>query len=151
MVTDDAELSAAHGYLLAQFSSAKTNLRTDAYGGTAKKRAKIIVDVVKAMREATPKGFTIGIKFNSVDHQSESELKDCIEQLREIVDAGIDFLEVSGGSYEDPQVSCPLQLRHLLNAQKCGLLIILQPSISSQESMHGTYLTKFSNQTRPVC
>lgn len=91
--------------MLAQFLSAKTNLRSDAYGGTARKRAKIIVDVVKAMREATPKGFTIGIKFNSVDHQSKEELEDCIEQLGEIVDAGVDFLEVSGGTYEDPQVS----------------------------------------------
>lgn len=59
------------------------------------------------MRAATPKGFTIGIKFNSVDHQSEPELKDCIEQLTAIAEAGIDFLEVSGGSYEDPTVSTP--------------------------------------------
>lgn len=57
------------------------------------------------MRDATPKGFTIGIKFNSVDHQSEAELKECIEQIQDIADAGIDFLEVSGGSYEDPKVS----------------------------------------------
>lgn len=102
---DGAEIHAAHGYLLAQFLSPKVNQRTDDYGGSAVKRAKIIVDIVKAMRVATPKGFTIGIKFNSVDHQSESELKDCIDQLRVIVDAGIDFLEVSGGTYEDPAVS----------------------------------------------
>lgn len=102
---DGAEIHAAHGYLLAQFLTPAVNQRNDAYGGSAEKRAKIVVDIVKAMREATPKGFTIGIKFNSVDHQSESELKDCIEQLRLIVDAGVDFLEVSGGSYEDPTVS----------------------------------------------
>lgn len=104
---DGAEIHAAHGYLLAQFLSPKTNLRNDAYGGSAVKRAQILVDVVKAMREATPKGFAIGIKFNSVDHQSESELKDCIEQLKVITDAGVDFLEVSGGTYEDPSVSLP--------------------------------------------
>lgn len=102
---DGAEIHAAHGYLLAQFLSPKVNRRTDAYGGSPVKRAKIVVDVVKAMRAVTPKGFTIGIKFNSVDHQSELELKDCIEQLKVIVEAGIDFLEVSGGTYEDPTVS----------------------------------------------
>lgn len=102
---DGVEIHAAHGYLLAQYLSPKVNKRTDAYGGSPTKRAKIIVDIVQAMRAVTPKGFTIGIKFNSVDHQSESELKDCIEQLKAIVDAGIDFLEVSGGSYEDPKVS----------------------------------------------
>lgn len=101
---DGVEIHAAHGYLLAQFLSPKVNERSDAYGGSPVKRAKIIVDIVEAMRAVTPKGFTIGIKFNSVDHQSESELKDCIEQLKAIVDAGIDFLEVSGGSYENPTV-----------------------------------------------
>lgn len=104
---DGVEIHAAHGYLLAQFLSPKTNLRMDAYGGSPVKRAKIVVDVVKAIREATPKGFTIGIKLNSVDHQVEAELKDSIEQLHAIVDAGIDFLEVSGGSYENPSVSMP--------------------------------------------
>ncbi|CAN8097564.1 unnamed protein product [Discula destructiva] len=99
---DGAQLHAAHGYLLAQFLNPAVNRRVDDYGGSAVKRAKIIVDIVKAMRAATPKGFTIGIKFNSVDHQSESQLKDCVDQLRVIVDAGVDFLEVSGGSYEDP-------------------------------------------------
>lgn len=102
---DGVEVHAAHGYLLAQFLSPRTNLRADAYGGTPAKRAKIVADVVRAIRAATPAGFTVGIKLNSVDHQDEAELEDAIEQLRIIVDAGIDFLEISGGSYEDPKVS----------------------------------------------
>lgn len=102
---DGVELHAAHGYLLAQFLSPKSNLRTDAYGGSPQKSAKIVADIVRAARAATPEGFTIGIKLNSVDHQSESALADCIEQLRVITEAGIDFLEVSGGTYEDPVVS----------------------------------------------
>lgn len=102
---DGIELHGAHGYLLAQFLSPKTNKRTDAYGGSPRKAAKIVADIIRAARAATPKGFTIGIKLNSVDHQSESALKDCIEQLEVITEAGIDFLEVSGGSYEDPVVS----------------------------------------------
>ncbi|KAI3394348.1 hypothetical protein diail_2900 [Diaporthe ilicicola] len=99
---DGVELHAAHGYLLAQFLSPKSNRRTDAYGGTPAKSAKIVADIIRAVRAVTPEGFTIGIKLNSVDHQSESALKDCIEQLQVIREAGIDFLEVSGGTYEDP-------------------------------------------------
>ncbi|KUI56241.1 NADH oxidase [Cytospora mali] len=99
---DGVEIHAAHGYLLAQFLSAKSNKRTDAYGGSAAARAKIVVDIIKAVRAATPQGFTVGIKLNSVDHQSEADLKECIEQLQIITDAGVDFLEVSGGTYEDP-------------------------------------------------
>ncbi|KAG6008157.1 hypothetical protein E4U21_004914 [Claviceps maximensis] len=96
------EIHGAHGYLLAQFLSAKTNHRTDEYGGSPKKRAKIVVDILRAVRAAVPKDFCVGIKFNSVDHQSNQELEDCIAQLEDIVAAGIDFLEISGGSYEDP-------------------------------------------------
>lgn len=99
---DGVELHAAHGYLLAQFLSPKSNRRTDAYGGSARNGAKIVADIIRACREATPKGFTIGIKLNSVDHQSASDLEYAIEQLNVITEAGIDFLEVSGGTYEDP-------------------------------------------------
>lgn len=102
---DGIEVHAAHGYLLAQFLSARSNTRTDAYGGSPVKRTKIVVDIIRAVREATPEGFTVGIKLNSVDHQTEAAMSDCIEQLQVITDAGVDFLEISGGTYEDPTVS----------------------------------------------
>lgn len=98
------QIHGAHGYLLAQFLSARSNERTDEYGGSARARAKVVVDIVRAIREAVPPGFAIGLKFNSVDHQSEQELAECIEQLQDITAAGLDYLEVSGGTYEDPTV-----------------------------------------------
>ncbi|PYI24405.1 FMN-linked oxidoreductase [Aspergillus violaceofuscus CBS 115571] len=96
------EIHAAHGYLLAQFLSADTNRRTDAYGGSAARRAQLVVEIIRAVRAATPPRFCVGIKLNSVDHQSAEALKECVEQLRLIVAAGVDFVEVSGGSYEKP-------------------------------------------------
>ncbi|KAK2009110.1 NADH:flavin oxidoreductase/NADH oxidase [Colletotrichum eremochloae] len=96
------EIHGAHGYLLAQFMSAKINKRTDAYGGSPAARVRIVVEIIRAIREVVPKTFCVGIKFNSVDHQSQAELDECIEQLKLITEAGVDFLEVSGGSYEDP-------------------------------------------------
>ncbi|KAI1365680.1 NADH:flavin oxidoreductase/NADH oxidase [Xylaria arbuscula] len=98
------QIHAAHGYLLSQFLSAKGNKRTDEYGGSPSNRARLVVEVLRATREAVPESFCVGIKLNSVDHQSQDELKDCIEQLRMIVDAGVDFLELSGGSWEDPKM-----------------------------------------------
>lgn len=97
------EIHAAHGYLLSQFLSTKSNHRNDEYGGSAKNRARIIVEVIHAIRNAVPKGFCVGIKLNSADHQGH-ELQDCIEQLEVIIAAGIDFLEISGGTYETPTV-----------------------------------------------
>lgn len=105
---DGVEIHAAHGYLLSQFLSEKSNKRTDQYGGSPAARAKIIVDVAKAIRAATPANFCVGLKFNSADHQSPKELQECLEQITLIAEVGLDFFEVSGGSYENPVVS-----RHL--------------------------------------
>lgn len=108
---DGVELHAAHGYLLSQFLSPKTNLRTDAYGGSPAARTKIVVDILKGVRAAVPPTFCVGLKLNSTDHQtagnaeSKSELSDALEQASLIADTGLDFLEISGGSYEKPSVS----------------------------------------------
>lgn len=51
-----------------------------------------------------PPSFCVGVKLNSADHQSSQELSASIEQIDAIAAAGIDFLEVSGGTYEDPKV-----------------------------------------------
>jgi 2,4-dienoyl-CoA reductase-like NADH-dependent reductase (Old Yellow Enzyme family) len=98
------ELHAAHGYLLAQFLSPRSNMRTDDYGGNPAKRARLVVEIIKAIRSAVPKGFTVGIKLNSADHQRGAKLDDVLAQIGLIVQTGVDFIEISGGSYEDPQV-----------------------------------------------
>ncbi|KAH6880023.1 NADH:flavin oxidoreductase/NADH oxidase [Thelonectria olida] len=97
-----AELHAAHGYLLAQFLSNKSNKRTDEYGGSPAARTKIVLDIISGIRAVVPKSFCLGIKLNSVDHQSPTEFSDCMEQLKLITAAGVDFVEVSGGTYEKP-------------------------------------------------
>lgn len=99
-----AEIHGAHGYLIDQFLSPRVNQRTDEYGGTPAKRARIVVEIIHAMKAVVPTGFCIGIKFNSVDHQSQEQLRACIEQLKLITAAGVDFMEVSGGTYENPKV-----------------------------------------------
>ncbi|KAF5710355.1 NADH oxidase [Fusarium mundagurra] len=99
------EIHAAHGYLLAQFLSPFSNERTDYYGGSPLARAKIVIDVVKAVRKAVATETCVGIKVNSTDH---TDLGDSIIQLKAIVDAGVDFVEVSGGSIEDPMFSTGL-------------------------------------------
>ncbi|RDW59459.1 hypothetical protein BP6252_12546 [Coleophoma cylindrospora] len=103
------EIHGAHGYLLAQFMSSGTNKRTDAFGGSASKRVEIVVRIINGIREKTSPDFIIGLKLNSVDQATSGDSnEDCIEQVRRIVDAGIDFLEISGGSYESPTMSTGL-------------------------------------------
>uniref|UniRef100_A0A7E4WAD6 Oxidored_FMN domain-containing protein n=1 Tax=Panagrellus redivivus TaxID=6233 RepID=A0A7E4WAD6_PANRE len=100
---DGIQLHGAHGYLLAQFLSGTTNKRNDKYGGNAANRARIIVDVYDAIRTVIPAetGFVIGIKLNSVEFQNEGLQTDEAVIIAEILDnAGFDFIELSGGTYE---------------------------------------------------
>lgn len=60
--------------------------------------------MIRAIREVVPPTFAIGIKLNSADHSS-STFEDTMTQIGLLIEAGIDFLEVSGGSYENPTVS----------------------------------------------
>ncbi|RDW90485.1 NADH:flavin oxidoreductase/NADH oxidase family protein [Aspergillus mulundensis] len=97
------ELHGAHGYLIDQFLNPKSNVRTDAYGGSAANRAKFVLDILQQTRAVVPSHFCIGIKFNSADHTSSS-FEDTMTQIGLLADAGIDFIEISGGSYEDPKM-----------------------------------------------
>ncbi|KAH7122735.1 NADH:flavin oxidoreductase/NADH oxidase-like protein [Dendryphion nanum] len=95
------EIHAAHGYLLSSFLSPKSNVRTDVYGGTAANRARIVVEVIRAVRRAVPELFCVGIKLNSADVAGAENLEESLEQVGLIVREQIDFLEISGGSYEN--------------------------------------------------
>ena len=95
------ELHGAHGYLLCQFLMAKTNLRTDIYGGTAAKRANIVIDIIRAIRKEVPDSFCVGIKLNSADVGGTESLEENLEQVGLIVQEKIDFIEISGGTFEN--------------------------------------------------
>src|SRR5262249_12868358 len=57
------ELHAAHGYLISQFLSARTNRRDDGWGGDAERRARFLLEIVRAVRAAVGPAFPIGVKL----------------------------------------------------------------------------------------
>jgi 2,4-dienoyl-CoA reductase-like NADH-dependent reductase (Old Yellow Enzyme family) len=61
---DGVELHGAHGYILCAFQSPDTNRRTDRYGGSAEKRAQIIFDIIKGVRERCRPDFQLGIRIS---------------------------------------------------------------------------------------
>ncbi len=95
------QLHGAHGYLNSQFLSPLTNLRNDEWGGTPEKRRRFLLETVKAMREKVGPAFPIGVKLNSADFQRGGFTEeDSMEVVSALEAAGIDLLEISGGSYE---------------------------------------------------
>jgi 2,4-dienoyl-CoA reductase-like NADH-dependent reductase (Old Yellow Enzyme family) len=97
------QIHGAHGYLVSQFLSAHSNQRGDEWGGDAARRRRFVLEVYREIRERTGPGFPIGIKMNSADFQkggfTEEESLDVVCALSE---AGIDMIEISGGTYEAP-------------------------------------------------
>jgi 2,4-dienoyl-CoA reductase-like NADH-dependent reductase (Old Yellow Enzyme family) len=100
------ELHAAHGYLVSQFLSPRTNQRADEWGGDPARRSRFLLAVVRAMRAAVGPRFPIGVKINSADFQRGGfTIEEAMDVARELEAAGIDLLEVSGGNYESPAMA----------------------------------------------
>ena len=100
------QIHGAHGYLVSQFLSPHHNTRTDAWGGTAQKRRHFVLEVYRAMREAVGPAFPIGIKLNSADFQRGGFTEEeSIETICALADAGMDLIEISGGTYEAPAMT----------------------------------------------
>ena len=100
---DGVQVHAAHGYLLAQFLSPHTNRRTDRWGGDLTGRSRALVESVRAVRTATSDDFTVAVKLNSSDFRHGGFTEDDAEQVvAMLVEEGVDLIEISGGTYENP-------------------------------------------------
>ena len=97
------QIHAAHGYLLSQFLSPLSNKRTDRWGGTLENRARLLLEVVKAVRALVAPSFCVAVKLNSADFQrggfDAADAKRVVQLLGEL---DVDLVELSGGSYEAP-------------------------------------------------
>jgi 2,4-dienoyl-CoA reductase-like NADH-dependent reductase (Old Yellow Enzyme family) len=100
------QIHGAHGYLVSQFLSPHTNQRTDEWGGTPEKRRKFVLAVYAEIRRQVGRDFPIGIKLNSADFQKGGFTEEeSMATIQSLVDAGIDLIEISGGTYEAPAMS----------------------------------------------
>lgn len=99
------QFHSAHGYLLSEFLSPDINNRTDAWGGSIENRARIHLEIIKKCRKEVGKDFPISVKLNSADFQKGGFTpNESIQVAKMLEDAGIDIIEISGGTYEQPKL-----------------------------------------------
>ncbi len=99
------QIHAAHGYLISDFLSPRTNKRTDKWGGTIENRSRFLLKIVRQVRLAVGPQFPISVKLNSADFQKGGfQLGDSEQVARWLELEGIDLLEISGGNYEQPMM-----------------------------------------------
>ncbi|BGP44950.1 hypothetical protein JCM10450v2_000765 [Rhodotorula kratochvilovae] len=99
---DGAQLHGAHGYLISQFLSGRVNRRTDNYGGSLENRFRIVRRALEEIRRRVPdEKFMLSMKLNSADF-SDGGLT--LEESKQVCiwldEAGMDLIELSGGTYE---------------------------------------------------
>lgn len=100
------QIHGAHGYLISQFLSPHHNQRTDEWGGSPENRRRFVMAVYAEIRQQVGPDFAVGIKLNSADFQKGGFTEEeSMATIHALADAGIDLIEISGGTYEAPAMS----------------------------------------------
>lgn len=97
---DGVQIHAAHGYLLGQFLSPLTNHRDDEYGGSDKKRARLLYEVTDAVRSSLPDTL-LSVRLGVADHMpgeppAGMSVGDAVPVARELAALGVDWIGISG-------------------------------------------------------
>jgi len=106
-IFDGVELLGSAGYLINQFLSPKTNIRTDEYGGSLENRLRYPLELIKLVKERVGKDILVGIRIAGDDFVPGSNTyKESAVFAKYYDEAGIDYINVTGGWHETriPQI-----------------------------------------------
>ncbi len=132
------QLHAAHGYLLSQFLSPRSNRREDQWGGSLENRARALLESVRAVRDAVGPSFPVGVKLNSADFQRGGfDFDESLQVAKWLEAEGVDLLEISGGTYEQPR---------LLNVD--GIEPVEDQSVKASTKAREAYFVDFAQAMR---
>jgi len=103
---DFVEIHAAHGYLLHEFLSPLSNLRTDSYGGSFLNRTRLVLEVVDAVRSVWPERLPLFVRISATDWAEGGWNPDeSVTLARLLRDRGVDLVDCSsGGNVADAKI-----------------------------------------------
>ncbi len=92
------EVHAAHGYLLHEFLSPLSNQRTDAYGGPLENRARLLREVVRAIRAVWPEEYPLFVRISATDWAPGGwDLDEAVVLAGWLKEEGVDAIDCSSG------------------------------------------------------
>jgi 2,4-dienoyl-CoA reductase-like NADH-dependent reductase (Old Yellow Enzyme family) len=100
---DGVELHAAHGFLLSEFLSPTSNRRSDAYGGDAERRARLLIDIGEGVRARCGRDFVVGVKLNVDDFVAGRGISpaEALATIRVLHERRLfDYFSLSAANYE---------------------------------------------------
>lgn len=100
------ELHAAHGYLLHQFLSPLSNTRTDGHGGSLEHRARLLREVIAAVRKVWPAPSPLWVRLSATDWANGGwDIDECVQLARILRNDGVDVIDCSsGGTVPHPKI-----------------------------------------------
>jgi 2,4-dienoyl-CoA reductase-like NADH-dependent reductase (Old Yellow Enzyme family) len=94
---DGVQPHAAHAYFVSSFLSPATNQRTDEYGGSLANRARLLLRIVDAIREAVPAAFLLSVKIHCSDFMADGlTVAEAAVVCGWLADKGVELIELSG-------------------------------------------------------
>ena len=93
------EIHGAHGYLLHEFLSPLSNDRNDEYGGSLANRARLLIEVVDAVRAEVGETVPLLVRLSAVDWVDDGlTIDDTVQVVEWLRDHGVDLIDVSSGA-----------------------------------------------------
>jgi 2-enoate reductase len=139
---DGIEIHLAHGYLMHQFLSPRSNKRTDLYGGSLENRMRFHVELVgktlNRIRKEIP-DYPIGIRMSTQEHQPDGfSFEEAETLLKRLVEDGISFYDVSTASHENYVTMFPdrdgTMLKDAARMRKSLGIPVITPGIHKPEN-----------------
>lgn len=119
---DAVQIHAAHGYLLSEFLSPFYNHRDDEWGGSRENRERLLMEVYAAVRSAVGADFPVLVKINAHDYMMGVDAcfedEDMVSACSRLAKAGIDGIELSGGTIFDSGKFSPSRMGMIREARE---------------------------------
>lgn len=92
------EIHAAHGYLINQFLSPVSNKREDAYGGSFDNRIRLLMEIVKEVRQVIGTDVLLMVRISATEWVPEGwQIDDSVVLSQRLKEAGVDLIDCSSG------------------------------------------------------
>ena len=95
---DVIEIHAAHGYLIHQFMSPLSNVRTDEYGGSFENRIRFLVEIVEAVSELLDENHPLFVRISGTEYTENGwDIEDSVKLANVLKDKKVDLMDISSG------------------------------------------------------
>jgi len=146
---DVVELHSCHGYLLHQFLSPRSNLRRDEYGGEWQNRVRFTLEASQAIRRSWPEQKPLFVRLSATEWVEDGwQLEEMIRLSKELVNIGVDVIDVSTGAGDAPELEAAVtpgyilpfatEVKKAIGAPICTVGLITTPQMANDVIEGGT-------------